>query len=75
MLDYGIVSNEIDIVSIEEEIIQLGLKYSLVIVYIFFVVVDSNFVVGVLGGGGDDDIGGGVIEIDELEVYFNEQFI
>ncbi len=44
MSDYGIGSNELDDISIEEEITQLGLKYSLVTEYTSFVAVDSNAV-------------------------------
>lgn len=75
MSDYGIASNETDTVSIEEEITQLGLKYSLVTAYTSFVAVDSNSVAGAPGGGGDDDTGGGVTETDEPEAYSNEQLI
>ncbi len=71
MSDYGIASNEMDTVSIEEEITQLGLKYSLVTKYTSFVAVDSNAVTGTDNSGdpviGDeDDFSGGFSSLDEL---------
>ncbi len=42
MADYGIASNENDTISIEEEITQLGLKYSLITDYTSFVAIDSG---------------------------------
>jgi len=41
MSDYGVASNESDTLSIEEEVTQLGLQYSLVTDYTSFVAVDS----------------------------------
>jgi len=41
MSDYGIASNESDTLSLQEEITQLGLDYSLVTEYTSFVAVDS----------------------------------
>ncbi len=46
MSDYGIASNEDDTLSIEEEITQLGLKYSLITNYTSFVAVDSSSITG-----------------------------
>ncbi len=42
MSDYGIASNETDSLSIEEEITQLGLQYSLITEYTSFIAVDSS---------------------------------
>lgn len=65
MSDYGIASNENDTISIEEEITQLGLKYSLVTEFTAFVAVDSNAVAGT-SPGSPDDPGGEVTDVDEL---------
>ncbi|MCB0596624.1 MAG: VWA domain-containing protein [Lewinellaceae bacterium] len=67
MSDYGIASNENDTVSIEEEITQLGLQYSLVTEFTSFVAVDSQAVAAT--GTSDnppDDGGGGVVEVDDV---------
>lgn len=66
MSDYGIASNENDTVSIEEEITQLGLKYSLITEFTAFVAVDSNAVAGTGTGEPGDDGGGEVTDVDEL---------
>ncbi len=63
MSDYGIASNESDTVSIEEEITQLGLKYSLVTEFTAFVAVDSNSVTTTSTGSPDDD---DVVDTEEL---------
>ena len=57
MSDYGIASNEMDTISIEEEITLLGLQYSLVTEYTSFVAVDSNAVSTTTGGGNQIDGG------------------
>ncbi len=78
MSDYGIASNETDTVSIEEEITQLGLKYSLVTDYTSFVAVDSNSVASNQGSDDDDNSGndgGGVVEVEELNPKSNGSFI
>ncbi len=69
MSDYGIASNESDTLSIEEEITQLGLKYSLITEFTSFVAVDSNSVVNEISSneeGGEND-GGGLVETDDVE--------
>jgi Ca-activated chloride channel family protein len=71
MSDYGIASNETDTISIEEEITQLGLKYSLVTAYTSFVAVDSNSVTASSGGTDDEDTGGGIVETEEPSEYSN----
>ncbi len=81
MSDYGIASNETDTISIEEEITQLGLKYSLVTEFTSFVAVDSSAVTTTSGGTdgttGDDfngvgiGFGGGIIS-DVKESYTME---
>lgn len=75
MSDYGIASNETDTISIEEEITQLGLKYSLVTDYTSFVAVDSNSVTANPGGSDDDDTGGGISETEQPDPHFNQDFI
>jgi Ca-activated chloride channel homolog len=75
MSDYGIASNETDTISIEEEITQLGLKYSLVTEYTSFVAVDSNSVTASPGGSDDDDTGGGITETEEPNEHSNRDFI
>ena len=57
MSDYGIASNESDTISIEEEITQLGLKYSLVTEFTSFVAVDSNAVTDTSQDPPNDDGG------------------
>jgi Ca-activated chloride channel family protein len=64
MSDYGIASNESDTISIEEEITQLGLNYSLITEFTSFVVVDSNAVSTSSGGINPDDDDGTVIGLD-----------
>ncbi len=70
MSDYGIASNESDTVSIEEEITQLGLQYSLITEYTSFVAVDSLAVSGEggdnAGNGGNDDEGNPIVDVEEL---------
>ena len=67
MSDYGIASNETDTVSIEEEITQLGLKYSLVTEFTAFVAVDSNAVAGPsTGSSGEEDDGGVLTDTEEF---------
>lgn len=71
MSDYGIASNENDTLSIEEEITQLGLKYSLITEYTSFVAVDSSSITSPGGGSSDDDDDEGdgwATEIDESEL-------
>lgn len=76
MSDYGIASNETDTVSIEEEITQLGLKYSLVTDYTSFVAVDSSSVASNPGGSGDNnDDGGGVVETEDSDPRENRNYI
>ncbi len=53
MSDYGIASDETDELSLEEEITQLGLKYSLITNYTSFVAVDSSALSG--NGSGEED--------------------
>ena len=67
MSDYGIASNETDTISIEEEITQLGLKYSLVTEYTSFVAVDSSAILDTnpSNGIGDDISVTDVIDLDE----------
>ena len=67
MSDYGIASNETDTISIEEEITQLGLKYSLVTEYTSFVAVDSSAILDTNppDGNGDDISVTDVIDLDE----------
>lgn len=64
MSDYGIASNETDTLSIEEEITQLGLKYSLVTDYTSFVAVDSNAVTNTNVTNDDSSGGGDLVYVD-----------
>lgn len=67
MSDYGIASNENDTISIDEEITQLGLNYSLITEFTSFVVVDSNAVSTNSDGIDPNDDGGGIIGFDNLD--------
>lgn len=63
MSDYGIASNENDTISIEEEITQLGLQYSLITEFTAFVAVDSNAV-----AAGDNEQGGDGPIVDDTSI-------
>lgn len=69
MSDYGIASNETDTVSIEEEITQLGLQYSLITEFTSFVAVDSFAVSANSGGDSGGDDGGPVVDTESLGSY------
>jgi len=78
MSDYGIASNENDTISIEEEITQLGLKYSLVTQFTSFVAVDSSAITTVDttpvdGNGGGSGGGGGVVETEEIDKTLTQE--
>lgn len=67
MSDYGIASNESDTISIEEEITQLGLKYSLITEFTSFVAVDSNAVSTNTDTGNSNGDGNGTsVDIENL---------
>ncbi|MFK7980410.1 MAG: VIT domain-containing protein [Saprospiraceae bacterium] len=71
MSDYGIASNETDTTSIEEEITQLGLKYSLITAYTSFVAVDSSALTNLNTNSEDvieEDGGGVLVDVDELDI-------
>ena len=73
MADYGIASNETDTLSIEEEITQLGLKYSLVTDYTSFVAVDSSALTNLNSDTQDnntpEDGGGGVlVDVNDWDI-------
>ncbi len=77
MSDYGIASNENDTISIEEEITQLGLQYSLITEYTSFVAVDSSALTGSAEEGSDgttyDGTGGVAVYSDDIyEAYDSE---
>ncbi len=67
MSDYGIASNESDTISIEEEITQLGLKYSLITEFTSFIAVDSNVVFSTNGSENEGE-GGTVSDSDGLRI-------
>ena len=69
MSDYGIASNETDTISIEEEITQLGLQYSLITEFTSFVAVDSFAVSANSGGDSGGDEGGPVVDTESLGSY------
>ena len=69
MSDYGIASNETDTISIEEEITQLGLQYSLITEFTSFVAVDSFAVSANSGGDSGGDDGGPVVDTESLGSY------
>lgn len=70
MSDYGIASNETDTTSIQEEITQLGLKYSLITEYTSFVAVDSNAVADIAPDNPiDEDIDGAEIFVDVEDLF------
>lgn len=76
MSDYGIASNETDTVSIEEEITQLGLKYSLVTAYTSFVAVDSSAVTNTpTGDTSNPDGDGPVADLNEYDVSNSKRAI
>lgn len=67
MSDYGIASNEMDTISIEEEITQLGLKYSLITKYTSFVAVDSNSITSSTNPDESSEGGDVVSEVDYID--------
>lgn len=67
MSDYGIASNESDTLTIEEEITQLGLKYSLITDYTSFVAVDSSAIATNSDTDNSSNDDGGVTEVDNID--------
>ncbi len=66
MSDYGIGSNEQDEISIEEEITQLGLDYSLVTAFTSFVAVDSSALANQTEEAGNNPDDGVFVSNDDL---------
>lgn len=66
MSDYGIASNESDTLTIEEEITQLGLKYSLITDYTSFVAVDSSAIATNSDTDNSSNDDGGLTEVDNI---------
>ncbi len=70
--DYGLASNEDDEKSIEEEIIELGLKYGLVTEFTSFVAIDSSSVAMNSGSNGNGDKGDNTEYFDDMEADNND---
>lgn len=73
MSDYEIGDNPNDTLSIEEEITQLGLKYSLITEYTSFVAVDSSALSTSSGGANNDSGGDGGTITDISSIHTSDE--